>query len=394
MSAGSRPPLLFLGSQMTTGGAQRVLLMLAGWFHRQGYPVTAAFLYDKDGLHAQWQSWADFPIVNLDAWRKDGSSLEKLPRLAGGMLRLWWLLRRSRPVAILTFTHHANLVGIPLAWLAGVPLRIASHRGRIHGFPVWLQRLHAAMVNSPLTACLVAVSDEVRQQSVEEGVRLGRIVVIPNAVDLPEAVAGARARVRAELGVPPGAGLVLAVGRLNAEKGQALLLRAAPVVLSGCPSTVFAFAGDGPLREELEQQAAQLGIAGQVRFLGVRQDVPALLAAADLFVLPSRSEGMPNALLEAMAAGLPVVSFDVGGVSEALTYGESGLLVPPEDVGGLASAMLALLRDEPERLRLGAAARERIRTRHTLENMCAQYERLFEQKSGDRKGTKNAKDVI
>jgi glycosyltransferase involved in cell wall biosynthesis len=189
---------------------------------------------------------------------------------------------------------------------------------------------------------------------------------------------GIRERLRGELGVPPEAGLVLAVGRLNAEKGQSLLLQAAPAVLSRCPGTVFALAGDGPLRGALEQQAAQLGIAGQVRFLGVRQDVPALLAAADLFVLPSRSEGMPNALLEAMAAGLPVVSFEVGGVGEVLVHGVTGLLVPPEDADGLARAMLALLENEQERRRLGAAARERIRANHNMENMCLQYRLLFE----------------
>ncbi len=304
MSALPRPRLLFLGSQMTTGGAQRVLLMLAGWFHKQGYPVTAVFLYDKDGLHAQWQSQADFPIVNLDAWTKGGVNPGKLPRLAGGMLRLWRLLRVERPDAVMTFTHHSNLIGIPLARLAGVPLRIASHRGRIYNFPGWLARLHAVMVNSPLTTRLVAVSDEVRRQSVEEGVRPDRIVLIPNAVELSPAAPDARARLRAWLQVPPGAALVLAVGRLNAEKGQSLLLQAVPAVLRRFPQTVFALAGDGPLHEELEEQAVQMGIAGRVRFLGVRQDVPDLLSAADLFVLPSRSEGMPNALLEAMAAGV------------------------------------------------------------------------------------------
>ncbi len=379
MSASGRPTLLFLGSQMTTGGAQRVLLMLAGWFHRQGYSVTAVFLYDKDGLHQQWQAQSDFPIMNLDAWRKDGATLAKLPRLVRGMLRLWRLLRARRPTVLMTFTHHSNLIGVPLAWLAGVPVRVASHRGRIHGFPAWLARVHAAMVNSPLASCLVAVSAEVRRQSLEEGVRPERIVVIPNAVELPLVEPGTRERLRAELSVSPDAGLVLAVGRLNAEKGQSLLLEAAPEVLARCPRTVFALAGDGPLRAGLEEQAARLGIAGQVRFLGVRVDVPALLSAADLFVLPSRSEGMPNALLEAMAAGLPVASFNVGGVGEVLAHGETGLLVPPADVGGLAAAMLALLEDEAQRRRLGASAAACMRAQYALDRMCAQYVRLFEQ---------------
>lgn len=373
--------ILFLGSQMATGGAQQVLRAQAAWFHRQGWRVIVAFLYDKEGLAGAWQAESPFPVVNLDAWHKDGSPLRNSLRLAGGLVRLLALLRRSKVQVIETFTPHSNLIGLPLAWLAGTPVRVGTHHGRVGNPTWWLDWLHGRLINSPLAACLVAVSPQACQTAVEqEGVRPERIRIIPNGIDFdqrPLLAPEERARIRESLDVPEGGCLALSVGRLVPQKGHATLLEALPQVLERFPQTVLAVAGDGPLRPELTRQAQALGIAPAVRWLGNREDVPTLLAAADLFVLPSLSEGLPVALLEAMAAGLPVAASRLPGIESAVETGHTGLLVPPGDPPALAAALISLLGDPERRKELGSAAQTLVRERFTLDKMCMAYERLF-----------------
>ncbi|MEJ5202886.1 MAG: glycosyltransferase, partial [Anaerolineales bacterium] len=149
MSKPNPQTILFVGSQMAVGGSQMVLLQLADWFHAQGYHVAAAFFYDRDGLAEKWQERYSFPVVDLQAWKK-GPALLKPLWLVRGILRLFLLIHRERFSAVMAFTHHSNLLALPLAWLAGIPVRVASHRGRILGFPRWQERLHAWMVNSRL----------------------------------------------------------------------------------------------------------------------------------------------------------------------------------------------------------------------------------------------------
>ncbi len=223
----------------------------------------------------------------------------------------------------------------------------------------------------------MVVSEQVRQQSIADGISPARIVLIPNGVAQAAAAADARPRLRSQLGVPDGGSLVLSVGRLAPQKGHHYLLQAVPAVLAQWPQTVFALVGDGSSRPELEAEAQRLGIESQVRFLGTQANVPDWLAAADVFVLPSISEGLPVALLEAMIAGRAVVATDVGGVGEVVQDGQTGRLVPPADVPALAQGLLDLLQDEAKRSRLAAAGQERVKRDYTLEEMCKRYARLI-----------------
>ncbi len=372
---------LLLGSQMAVGGSQMMLLSMARWLQERGYPVTAAFLYDRDGLFAQWKASAPFPLLNLNAWAKGGGLLG-LWRLPGGVWRLYRLLASGEFSAILAFTHHASLLGLPLAWLAGVPVRLAGHRGSIQGMPAWMTRLHAWMVNLGIATQMVAVSERLRGKAVtQEGIRPERVVVIPNGItpppagDYPET---AKRSAREQLGVPADGLLALTVGRLTIQKGQVYLLRAIPRVLESFPNVVFALVGDGPLRAELEAEARQLGIERAVRFLGTRADVPELLHLADLFILPSISEGMPVALLEAMMVGLPVVASRVEGVDEIIQDGQNGFSVPPGDAEALSQALVRLLGDAELRRRLGAQGKAFVEKRFTIDQMCRRYLELFQ----------------
>ena len=134
--------ILLLGTQMATGGAQKVLLDQARWFHERGHKVSVIFLYDKEGLHEKWQAFTPVKIVNLKAFRGHGKGLENIFPFIKGLFSLWGFLRREKIDVIETFTHDSNMVALPIAWLARVPVRIATHHGVIEGFSRWRMFIH------------------------------------------------------------------------------------------------------------------------------------------------------------------------------------------------------------------------------------------------------------
>jgi len=228
---------------------------------------------------------------------------------------------------------------------------------------------------------VVAVSGEIRQVLVHAGVREDRVRVIPNGIPLdpPLLPAAERERLRASLGVGPEGFLVLNAGRLTTQKDQATLLRAVgELPAAGRPVTCLV-AGEGDLRESLQSQIVAGGWGDRVRLLGFRDDVPALLQAADAFALPSLDEGMPMILLETAAAGTPIVATPVGDIPTLVRDGATGLVVPRGDPAALAAALLRL-RDEPGLgARLGAAARDEVRREHSSETMAARYAEVYSQ---------------
>jgi glycosyltransferase involved in cell wall biosynthesis len=202
-------------------------------------------------------------------------------------------------------------------------------------------------------------------------------VVIPNGIGAPARATTADRT--AALGVSPGDQVIGTISRLVWKRGHEELLEAAAIVTREEPSVKLAVVGDGPLRPALEARAAALGLNGGVRFLGAVPHAAGLLPHFDVFVLSSVWEGMSNSLLEAMAAGRPVVATRVGGNPEVVVDGETGLLVPPRDAPALAEAMLRLLRDRELARRFGDAAKRRVESHFTLEQMVGRMQELYDQ---------------
>lgn len=365
--------ILLLGTQMAVGGAQKVLLDQARWFHSRDIPVYVAFFYDRDGLREKWQKAYPFPIHDLQAFRPGAVRLHNAGRLLGGLLRLRRLIHRGQVNAVEAFTHDSNLLGLPLAWLAGVRRRIATYHGVVEKMPRWREWLHARMVNFGIATCLVVVTPLLRQRALSEGVRERRIVTIPNGIDLPDVSPGQVEKVRLALGVRPDDLFLLSVGRLTGQKAHAVLIRAMADIAQRKKQLRLYIAGDGPLRRELTELIGKLELGRHVYLLGEREDIPQLLSAADMFILPSRSEGLPIALLEAMGAGLAVVATRTGGIADLVEVGVTGMLVDPDQPAALASAITRLIDDPALRRRLGQAAREKVKNSYTLEKMCVTY---------------------
>lgn len=383
-----RLSILFVGSQMEVAGAQRVMLSQARWFHERGYTVQAVFFYDKQGLADKWQREQPFPVTSLNAWRYRAFPLLNAFGLVGGLFRLWKLLRKDVDV-VESFTPHSNVLAMPVAWWAGVPVRIATHHGYIEGSSRLLARMHGWIMNSQMTSRLVAVSAQVQDYARQrEKIRAAKIFVIENGIEALQSdalTAKQRKALRDELGVPAKGRLLLTVGRLTIQKGHTVLLQAIATIAQSHPDTVFAFAGEGRQRSKLESEARNLSIAEQVRFLGVRQDIVHLLLATDIFVQPSLWEGLSLAMLEALLSGIPVLATEVEGVVDVIESEENGLLVPPDDVDALAAGITRLLEDGKLRTRLGRAGKHHGQKNYSIDKMCSQYEELMQGQWQERK---------
>jgi glycosyltransferase involved in cell wall biosynthesis len=232
------------------------------------------------------------------------------------------------------------------------------------------------------TDALVAISPRIRDDLVERFAIAprARFAIVPLGFDLGPLAAvdeAARAAARAALGIAPATTVITTVGRLTAIKHHALLLNAACRLASRLPDVVFLIAGDGELRPDLERRAADLGIADRVRFLGWRRDLPVIYGATDVFVLTSRNEGTPVALIEAMAAGVPGVATDVGGVSDVISDPGLGALVPSDDVDALVAGIEHVRRSDASRRMMGERARASVLQRYGIGRLVDDVDRLY-----------------
>jgi glycosyltransferase involved in cell wall biosynthesis len=352
-------------TDLDIGGAERSLAALATRLNPARWRV-GVFCLREPGPLAEALRQAGVFCECLGVRRRN--PIQAVTRLARS-------LRRFRPDLVQSFMFHANLAARLGAPWAGFPwvvagLRVAEHEKRWH---LLLDRLTASLVTGS-----VCVSQGVLRFSRDvAGLDPDRLIVIPNGIDTNRfaSVAGLS---RAEIKVPETAHLALFVGRLDIQKGLPSLLDAAQKLVDERPTWQLALAGDGPRRTWLVGQInSQRGFQGRVRWLGSRDDIPALLKAADVLVLPSLWEGMPNVVLEAMAAARPVIGTAVEGIEDLVVPGQTGWLVPPGDVASLAQALLEAV-DSPQRCReLGENGRHRVEQEFSLPRMVAAYESVW-----------------
>jgi L-malate glycosyltransferase len=289
---------------------------------------------------------------------------------------------RSRDIQIVhTYGFYSHAFAIPAARLAGTPTILASIRDL---GDVWTPAQQCVQRNVCRLAHRVLTNAEaVKQRLIADGYPGAKIAVIRSGVDLfPTDEQPVDVTVRHELGLPADTPLIAVVSRLNRSrgidfKGIEYFLDAAALVASRCQDARFLILGDGPCREEFECGARRRGLADRVIFVGFRKNVPRWLAQVTISVLPSLSEGLSNALLESMAAGVPTVATSVGGNPELVAHGATGLLVPPRDAGALAAALCLLLEHPEIARRFGQAARQRAIDHFSVERMVHETERLY-----------------
>lgn len=331
--------------------------------------------------------------VTICCLGRAGTLAEKAERMGGNVLSLnrqgmrndpgtlWQLMRLMRCCKIdVVHTHlwcRSNVYGRAAAALARVPVIVATEQGRITVRPP--KRLLADYILGPFTDGFIAVSRAVKEHMVQQqGVPAHKIRVIYNGIDPNQfQVCESQTVVRRSLGLPVGVPLIGCVARLEPVKGHSYLIDAMAEIRAHLPQAILLIVGTGTAQVTLREKVRKQGLSGAVLFLGERQDIPTLLRAMDLFVLPSLDEGLGIALLEAMAMGLPVVATNVGGIPEVVDNGRTGILVPPQDSEALAQAVIALLRDEKRRQRMGMLGKERALSQFTAQRSAAQLETLY-----------------
>lgn len=290
------------------------------------------------------------------------------------VLHLYRLLRRERPDILHTHGWGTLCEGLVAATWAGVPIVVHGEHGTLQ------TRRHQALVQRWFwrrVHRLLAVSSRLRERMARRiGFPLDRIHVIRNGVDTVRFNTNHRAGARIALGVQPERLVLGTAGRLVPVKDHATLLRAWALLEARGLAITCVIAGWGELKEELIGLAASLGLK-DMRFLGNRRDIEHVLAALDVFILSSKSEGLSNTIQEAMASGVPVVATHVGGADELVIEGETGLLVPPKHPEALADAIERLLVDPAARARMGEAGRRRAEQEFSLDRMVQAYVQMY-----------------
>jgi glycosyltransferase involved in cell wall biosynthesis len=341
------------------GGTERQMIELIRRLDPDRWAIHLA-CFEASGAWAQRAmdaavSTAEFPVRSF--------------KRADTLRHLWAFAEwcREHGIAVVhTSDLYSNTFGLPGARIAGVPLRIGNRREVNPD-----KSLAQLVLQRAAYACadlVVANSRAAADQLLKERVPERKIRVVPNGLDIglfQPRLASPRPR------------KVVVVANLRPEKGHEVLIDAAAKVLRQFPDARFEFVGGGPQLETLRARCAALHVQHAVEFAGHQENVAARLAAADIFTLPSRSEAFPNAVLEAMAAGLPIVASAVGGICELLDDDRTGLLVPAGDVDALAAGLQALMSDPERAARLGAAARIAAETRYSFDRMVTAFDALY-----------------
>jgi len=356
-------------SSLERGGAERIISVLAGAWVERGNQVTLITFDD-----AEEPAYPLHPEVALKSLRIPNELARNLFYALYRNVRRVQLLRRmirqSQPDVVISFLDFPNIISLLAVWGLGIPVIVSERANpQYDGLkPIW-KRLRLLLY--PRAAALVCQTSAMITQLQQEMKVTG--YAIPNPVEMSAALTSM---------IPKdgrtNSHTVIAMGRLVPQKGFDLLLEAFARIAERHPTWSVKVLGKGPLQSQLEAQAESLGLKGRVSFAGAVSDPFPLLSAADLFVFSSRFEGFGNALTEAMACGLPVISFDcAAGPSDIIRHGVDGILVPPEDIAGLASAMDRLMGNAAERERLSRRAPEVV-TRFSLKSVLAMWERVFD----------------
>ena len=371
-------------NNLDVGGLEKVVLSLLGEMDPSSFELSLVCLKGAGAMHGEVRLPPERVLVldpdtpvNLGVARVDVSALVSLRRF----------FKRIQPDVVHAHNFAPLIYGGIAAWsLRPRPRVVYSEHNQVNSASA--RDLMKFRHYAKLADEIVAVSDDLGR-TLRNRLGINRpLRVIKNGIDGRRFRCPKRDEARRALGVLDDELLIGTAVVLSKQKGISDLLEAARLLRSRLPRAKFAVAGDGPLREKLEAEAVAKGVSDLVRFLGYRSDIPDLLAAFDIYVLPSLWEGLPLALVEALSLGKPIVCTDVGGNREVIVDGLHGFLVPPADPPALADRLFHVANDEAFRARAGSDGPLRFQTHFSLSAMARRHEELFVELAGESKKTR------
>jgi glycosyltransferase involved in cell wall biosynthesis len=357
--------MLQLVNGFAIGGGEMKVLELVQRLDKDRYNITVCSVGQGGPLEAEFRKTVERVEIYDKKFSFDFSLVTKVARL----------LKEQEIEILQTTLFYADIIGAYASYLVKVPVVVSWEpvTGPFAFRHYWSYKLAMQKID-----CVVAVSEDIRQRVIQERkLAPEKVMTIHYGVDLEKFAPEDQALTRADIGVS-GDHLVLGtVARFDYPKGHKFLINAAPGIVREFPNVRFVFVGDGPLRNDVERQINQLGLNDYFVLLGFRRDVKQILGLFDLFILPSLSEGLPNAVLEAMACSNPVVATAVNGVVEVVKDGETGYLVPPKNPYDIARAVIRILKSPATMKEMGTRGRERVAHHFSVEQQISKFEQLY-----------------
>ena len=381
--------IFLLNTLMEPGGAQKAMLSLAKGLEGKGNNITVATMYDKDAFIPQFEKKYELKIIDLGMKVANAGKLYNLYNFLRGTYRLYKLLVKNKIDVLQTFSHYSNIIGPCIAFLARVKIKIVSQRMSLIGQSKTVRVINRIITNSFLVNKMTSVSEGTRKYSIEDQkINPKKILTIPNGIDIDKYSVSLNDNesniLMNDLKIPHENKIIVTVARLHPQKGHVYLLNAAKEIIRENHYTSFLFIGDGELKEELIRKVDESGLNKSIIIAGARDDIPSILAISDIFVLPTLWEGMPNSILEAMSASLPVIATNVDGCPEVVLNEITGFIIKKKNENELISSINKLLKDEQLCSSFGKAGFARAKDRFSPESTLNQYENLYIQELNGR----------
>jgi len=373
MAMSSKIKIAYIITSSGVGGAEKILYHTVTGLDYNQYSVSIFTLKEK-GVTAKELEKLGIEVHCLHMANKEGFMGWLISTIT--LLKLFSYLRRLKPTIIHSFLFRANILARLAGYLTGVPIIISSIRvmGGGKRYFHYLERMTSFMVDHYIT-----VSKNVKKYIVDKSkISVNKISVIYNGVKVRDRNSLKLQNVKLPFDIKPEDKILITVGRLHKQKGHYYLIHAILKVGKEVSNIKLLIIGEGEEENNLKNLTESLDLTDKVIFMGVRFDVESIISTAKLFVLPSLWEGMPNVLLEAMAAEKPVVATEVGGVAELVINGETGLLVPSRDSGALASAIIDLLQNDLKAKRMGRNGRIRVEKKFNISKTLKETENLYQ----------------
>ncbi len=375
----SKIRILYIITSSGIGGAEKILYYTATGLDHNKYDVSVCSLKNKGEIARELEKRGiKVYCLHMGGRERFFGWLSSIIAL----IRLFPYLRRKKPTIVHSFLFRANILTRIVGYLTGIPIVISSVRV-MGGEKKYFH--YVEMITSFMVDHYVAVSESVKRYIIDKSrISDEKISVIYNGVNFKNQDDPHEQNVKIPFKVENEDRLLMTVGRLHVQKGHCYLIKAISKVQKEFPKVKLLVIGKGEEENNLKKLVKTLDLTDKIVFIGLSSDIEKILAIAELFLLPSLWEGLPNALLEAMAAGKPVLATEVGGIPELVVRGETGILIPPRDSDVLATAIIDLLRNKLKAKDMGEAGRTRAEEHFSIQKMIEKtgslYQKLLKEK--------------